>query len=132
MRAMLQEREYQKYTLKKNIGHTLLYFGCRKKSEDYIYKDELHQYEKKHILTKLRVAFSREQSKKIYVQDLLEKHGRETWQYVNDKHAHVYVCGAVKMGHDVLEAFHKICINHGKMNDQQAKSYLQKLAQDNR
>lgn len=133
MRAMLQEREYQKNVLKKkHIGHNILYFGCKTKTDDYIYKDELHDFEKKHIITKLRVAFSREQNKKVYVQDLLQQHSKETWNYIHDKNAYVYVCGAVKMGHDVSETLKQICMKHGKMHENDAKAFLQKLSQDGR
>ena len=45
----------------KQIGNTVLFFGCRKKSEDYIYEDELTSYEGNGTLTDLHVAFSRDQ-----------------------------------------------------------------------
>ena len=39
----------------------MLFFGCRKKSEDYIYEDELTSYEKDGTIADLHVAFSRDQ-----------------------------------------------------------------------
>ena len=38
-----------------------LFFGCRKKSEDYIYEDELSSYTQDGTISKLHVAFSRDQ-----------------------------------------------------------------------
>lgn len=45
----------------KQIGNIVLFFGCRKKSEDYIYEDELTSYQDNGTLTDLHVAFSRDQ-----------------------------------------------------------------------
>ena len=39
----------------------MLFFGCRKKSEDYIYEDELVSYSQDGTIAKLHVAFSRDQ-----------------------------------------------------------------------
>jgi len=33
------------------IGDTILYFGCRKKAEDFIYEEELNEYVQKGVLT---------------------------------------------------------------------------------
>ena len=46
--------------LNKTYGDITLYFGCRKKDSDYIYKEELEHYHKTGIINKLYVAFSRE------------------------------------------------------------------------
>jgi len=45
----------------KLLGSNILFFGCRHKSQDFLYEDELTQYEKDEVLTKLFVAFSRDQ-----------------------------------------------------------------------
>lgn len=47
--------------LDKKLGATLLFFGCRNRSHDYLYQEELEEYESKGILSGLYVAFSREQ-----------------------------------------------------------------------
>lgn len=49
----------------KEVGETVLYFGCRHKNEDYIYQEELEGSEKNRVLTKLNVAFSRDQDHKV-------------------------------------------------------------------
>lgn len=49
----------------KEVGETVLYFGCRHKNEDYIYQEELEEAEKEEVLTQLSVAFSRDQEHKV-------------------------------------------------------------------
>jgi len=64
----------------KPVGETILYFGCRHRNEG--------------LLTKLYVAFSRDQANKVYVQHLLEQNGEEVWKIL-EKGGHIYVCGSV-------------------------------------
>jgi NADPH-ferrihemoprotein reductase len=74
------------------VGKSILYYGCRKKSEDYLYDEELAEYEQNGTLTKLNVAFSRDQAEKVYVQHLLQKDSNLVWNLIKDG-GHIYVCG---------------------------------------
>lgn len=49
----------------KDVGETVLYFGCRHKAEDFLYQEELEAFEKAKALTRLNVAFSRDQEHKV-------------------------------------------------------------------
>jgi sulfite reductase alpha subunit-like flavoprotein len=68
----------------------------------------LVQFQKDGVLTELHTAFSRDQETKVYVQHLLKQQGEETWKLLDEGKAHIYVCGAVKMGHDVCEVLREI------------------------
>ena len=74
------------------IGKTILYYGCRKQNEDYLYPEELKNYEQNGTLTKLNVAFSRDQAEKIYVTHLLQADASVVWNVLKDG-GHIYVCG---------------------------------------
>lgn len=49
----------------KEVGDTVLYYGCRHEKEDYLYQEELTQFHKEGALTQLNVAFSRDQAQKV-------------------------------------------------------------------
>ena len=74
------------------MGTSILYYGCRKRSEDYLYPDELETYEKNGTLTKLNLAFSRDQEEKFYVTHILKKDGNMIWNLIKEG-GHIYVCG---------------------------------------
>lgn len=128
MRALLQERAHQKNVLNLPVGENVLYFGCKNRDQDFIYSDELDASQKEGTLTKMHLAFSREQDKKVYVQQLLAKNSKETWDLVNDQGAYIYVCGGVKMGQDVSETLRKIIGEHGNRSTTDAKKYLEQMA----
>ncbi|KAK2744826.1 NADPH-cytochrome P450 reductase [Myotisia sp. PD_48] len=100
-RGFIQERAAQAANGEK-VGTTVLFYGCRKESEDFLYKDEWEEASKQlGDSFKLITAFSRESSKKVYVQHRL----RENAALVNElllKKANFYVCGdAAHMARDV-------------------------------
>jgi NADPH-ferrihemoprotein reductase len=132
MRALLQERRHQKLVQKKKVGKNILYFGCKKRALDYLYEDELANFEKEGDLDSLHVAFSRETKEKVYVQHLLAKHAKDTWKLLDLEGAYIYVCGGVKMGHDVTEALQEILSTEGQMSFPDAKDYLAKMASGGR
>jgi NADPH-ferrihemoprotein reductase len=136
MRAMLQERAYQRDTLHQKVGCNVLYFGCKHQAQDYLYRKELESWSQRGgILNHLHLAFSRDQSTKVYVQNLLLQNGAETWQLLRDESgcgAYIYVCGGVKMGQDVAEALKEIISVHGNMSMEASRDYLAKLSHDGR
>ena len=125
MRALLQERAWQK-AQGLNMGRNLLYFGCRSRSQDYIYKDELEAYQADGTLDSLRLAFSREGASKVYVQHLLREDAAEIWDLLEGG-AHVYVCGGTHMGTDVHSELNHIAQSRGLMGVEESKEYTKKL-----
>lgn len=90
-RGFLQDRKFNKDE-GKPVGENIVYFGCRKRSEDFIYEEELTGYEKDSFIT-LHSAFSRDQQEKVYVTHLLEKNCDEVWRVIGENNGHFYICG---------------------------------------
>ncbi|CAH1231416.1 POR [Branchiostoma lanceolatum] len=125
-RGFIQERYHAKME-GKPIGDTVLFSGCRKKSEDYIYQEELEGYEGDGTLSQLNMAFSRDQAQKVYVQHLIKQKSETVWNLLNDG-AHVYVCGDARhMAHDVDMVLHDIVEERGGMTQSQAKDFIKGL-----
>ena len=83
------------------LGPAHLYFGCREKDTDFIYRDYMAEMKDRGVISELNLAFSRaleEGAVKTYVQNLLEQHGDMLREVVVDKAGCFYVCGATNMG----------------------------------
>uniref|UniRef100_A0A672MCC7 NADPH--hemoprotein reductase n=1 Tax=Sinocyclocheilus grahami TaxID=75366 RepID=A0A672MCC7_SINGR len=125
--GFVQERGWLKEQ-GKDIGETVLYYGCRYKNEDFLYQEELEEFEKTGVLTALNVAFSRDQAEKVYVQHLLKKNKEAVWRLVHSDNAHIYICGdARNMARDVQNAFYEIAEELGGLSRAQAVDYVKKL-----
>ena len=126
-RAFLQERAATKAP-----GKNWLFFGAQHAATDFLYEAELKKYADDGVLTKLGLAFSRDQSEKIYVQHRMLENATEIWTWLNEG-AHFYVCGdAKRMAADVDHALTEIVTAEGGMSAEAAKAWVKKLAQDGR
>lgn len=131
-RGFIQERDMQR-TQGKIVGETILYFGCRKKSEDYLYQKELEEYESTGTLSKLYVAYSRDQENKVYVTHVLKQNAAEVWRILGENNGHIYVCGdARSMARDVHHIIIDICEQEGKMSKADAIVYVKKMESQKR
>eukprot|EP00794_Sanderia_malayensis_P019243 gene19243-21171_t len=130
-RGFIQERQLQNDT-GCPIGDTVLFFGCRKKQEDYLYQEELEEYEQNGTLSKLYLAFSRDQPEKIYVTHILKENREYIWKLINEG-AHIYVCGDARtMAKDVHSILEDTLHEFGDMSRQQAASYLTNMSNKGR
>ncbi|MDP5143620.1 assimilatory sulfite reductase (NADPH) flavoprotein subunit [Rheinheimera baltica] len=121
-RAFLQQRDASGAQ-----GKNWLFFGNPHFTQDFLYQLELQNYLKRGVLSKLDVAFSRDQAAKVYVQDKLRKNGAEIWQWLQQG-AHLYICGdANKMAKDVQQALLDIVQQYGNHTAEQAQKYLDEL-----
>ena len=80
------------------------------KKNDFIFEKELENFKKDGILTDYYTAFSRDQEKKIYVQDVfVREFNKEKLEVlVNKKGMKIYVCGSVSMGNAVMKKIGEI------------------------
>lgn len=121
-RAFMQEREAHGAE-----GKNWLFFGNPHFTQDFLYQLEWQRYVKSGLLSKISLAFSRDQANKIYVQDRLREAGLELYQWL-EAGAHFYVCGdANKMAKDVQEALLDVIAEHGHKSREEAEEYLSEL-----
>ncbi|HEY4358763.1 MAG TPA: flavodoxin domain-containing protein [Acidobacteriaceae bacterium] len=126
-RSFLHERRALGYT-----GRNWLFFGERSAKTDFLYCRELRSMVEDGHLTRLDTAFSRDQAKKIYVQDRMVEHGSELWRWLNEG-AQLFVCGdASRMAKDVDAALHRVVEKHGGMDADAAMNYVSQLHEDRR
>ncbi|KAJ0394625.1 hypothetical protein P43SY_006462 [Pythium insidiosum] len=91
-----------------------LFFGCRRRDQDWIFEDEMTQFARDGTLRGLFTAFSREQQEKHYVQHELRAHGALVADLVLQQGGYVFVCGdGVSMAKDVHEALRDVLVEHG-------------------
>ncbi|HEY4295715.1 MAG TPA: reductase, partial [Paraburkholderia sp.] len=115
-----------------DAGRNWLFFGEQHAATDFYYRDELETMRDSGVLTRLDVAFSRDQADKIYVQDRMREQGAQLWRWLEDG-AHFYVCGdANRMARDVDTALRDVVAGHGGMSDEKAAEYVSRLARDKR
>ena len=126
-RAFLEEREA---VVAK--GDNWLFFGDQRESVDFLYRDQIERWQRSGFLTRLALAFSRDQKDKIYVQNRMLEHAAELWKWL-EAGAHFYVCGdASRMAKDVEAALLSIAETEGKHSPEAAASYLSELKKSKR
>ena len=126
-RAFLEERQSTGAN-----GKNWLFFGNPHRNTDFLYEEELIGWQKDGLLTRLDLAWSRDQKEKIYVQHLMLENGAELWDWLQDG-ASFYVCGdASRMAKDVDAALLEIARTHGKLDERGAADAIASLKKDKR
>jgi sulfite reductase (NADPH) flavoprotein alpha-component len=122
-RAFLHHRRAQRLTTR-----SWLFFGDQHERSDYLYRDELESFVAARELTRLDLAFSRDQDERIYVQRRMLEAGRELWAWIEEG-ATIYVCGdAERMARDVDAALRTIIASHGRRSEAKAQLHLREMA----
>jgi len=126
-RAFLEEREALNAK-----GKNWLFFGDQHQEHDYIYQDELNTWQESGLLTRLDLAFSRDQAEKIYVQTRMLEQGAELFAWLEEG-AYFYVCGdASRMAKDVDKALYQVITQFGGMSAERAADYVDQLKKEKR
>jgi sulfite reductase (NADPH) flavoprotein alpha-component len=126
-RAFLQHREAVGAA-----GRSWLVFGDRRMRTDFLYQTEMLAWIKSGVLSRMDVAFSRDQASKIYVQHRLRERGRDLFAWLEEG-ASVYVCGdAAGMAPSVEAALVDLIAEHGGLSSERAAAYLADLSHSGR
>ena len=126
-RAFLQERE-----VTNSSGKNWLFFGDQTRENDFLYENELKDMLNKKILTKLDLAFSRDQKEKLYVQHKIYENKKEFFSWIENGSI-IYICGdATKMAKDVEDIILKIISEENNCSLNDSIEYLNKLKKEKR
>lgn len=126
-RAFVQERAGQG-----GSGRNWVFFGDQHEATDFLYADEWKDYLAQGDVTKLDLAWSRDQAEKVYVQDKMREGGAQLWKWLEGG-AIFYVCGdAKRMAKDVDRALHDIAAEHGNLSEEEAVAFVKQLKKDKR
>ena len=126
-RAFLEEREARGAR-----GRNWLFFGDQKRTTDFLYEDQVIDWQRRGVLSRLDLAFSRDQADKVYVQHRMRENAAELWRWL-EQGAHFCVCGdAKRMASDVEKALLDIAMGPGGKTAAEAKAWLDGLAKAGR
>ena len=126
-RAFMQQRVADEAS-----GKNWLIFGNPHFASDFLYQTEWQQFAKEGFLHKYDFAWSRDQEKKIYVQDKIRENSTALWQWLQEG-AYFYVCGdASKMAKDVEQALLEVIAKEGNLSPDEAEDYLNELREEKR
>jgi sulfite reductase (NADPH) flavoprotein alpha-component len=126
-RAFIQEREALGVR-----GRSWLFFGDRNYTHDFLYQLEWQEHLKSGALSRIDVAFSRDQPEKAYVQHRMWDRRAEFYSWLEDG-GHVYVCGDEKrMAKDVHCMLQRIVSECGGRDADAAEAYLTDLRRQGR
>jgi sulfite reductase (NADPH) flavoprotein alpha-component len=119
-RAFLEDRAATGAT-----GKNWLFFGDQKKATDFLYEAEFAEMQRTGLLTRLDLAFSRDQAEKIYVQNRMHENAAEFWKWLQEG-AYFYICGdAKRMAKDVHQMLITIAQEQGGLSPEAAKEYIE-------
>jgi len=126
-RAFLADREIMGAR-----GKNWLFFGDRNFHTDFLYQREWLDHRKNGLLSRIDVAFSRDDDNKIYVQHRMLEQSRELYAWLEEG-AYFYVCGdAQRMASDVHEALVSVVAKEGGFGRERAEDYVRKLQSSKR
>ncbi|KAG0228058.1 NADPH-cytochrome P450 reductase [Actinomortierella wolfii] len=127
-RGFLQERAVDAKNGKK-VGATVLFFGCRREDQDFMYKDEWPELMKDIEGAQLITAFSRQPGQpKTYVQHRMDEHKELIWDLIHNKGGYFYVCGDAKnMAREVNHKLVEIAMTCGGLTEEKATTYVKEL-----
>jgi sulfite reductase (NADPH) flavoprotein alpha-component len=113
-------------------GKSGLFFGERSFTNDFLYQLEWQEYLESGDLSRIDVAFSRDQPEKIYVQHRMWERRADLQKWLQDG-AHLYVCGDEKgMAKDVDATLVKILAEQAKGDEEAGRAKLKELTKAGR
>ena len=113
-------------------GRNWLLFGNPHFTTDFLYQTEWQQHLKKGGLSKLSLAFSRDQAEKLYVQHRLLENSRQVFDWLENG-ASFYVCGdKARLGNALQLALAEVVMRESGRDQEAATDYVRALRKQRR
>ncbi|KAM3592902.1 uncharacterized protein V6R79_001416 [Siganus canaliculatus] len=140
--GFLQQREKEKQEHPKaTFGETWLFFGCRHKDRDYLFREELEGFVSSGTLSHLKVSFSRDdleeeadgKNRCRYVQHNLLLNSQRVTDILFKQNGCIYVCGDAKnMAKDVNDTLAEMIRTDLQVDQLEALKRLAGLREEKR
>ena len=126
-RSFLAERDSTGAT-----GRNWLFFGEQYFTKDFLYQTEIQNHVQAGVLSKIDLAFSRDQPEKVYVQHRMLENAKELYQWMEGG-AVFYISGTKDpMSIDVENTLLQIIQEQGKTSAAEARKFLEQMNDENR
>jgi sulfite reductase alpha subunit-like flavoprotein len=130
-RALTQHRVFLKQQ-GTDVGPCVIFYGARKAATEYLYREEFEKYEKMGVLT-MHTAFSRDQARKIYVQNRITEDYQTVYKQLMEQNGSFYVCGSSRnVPEDIYNAMKEVMMKGGNMDEHSAEAALSSLKMSGR
>jgi len=123
--SFLQEMEYKKKQLNEITNKIILIFGSKNKKYDYIYEKDISKWKDECLIDTLYLAFSRDQEKKVYVQNIIQQNSESLKEIM--RQGNIYVCGGVSMGFEVNLELEKIFTKEELKEKENENAYIKEF-----
>lgn len=114
------------------VGPTYYYFGSRRRSQEYLYGEEIEAFMLDGTITKAGLAFSRDGPKKVYIQHKMLEDSKELADMLYNRQGVFYLCGPTWPVPDVYEALVAALVDNHGFNPETAGQYLEGLKEEER
>lgn len=114
------------------MGPVYYYFGSRHRAQEYLYGEELEAYMNDGTLTKAGLAFSRDQKKKVYIQNKMREDGKDLARMLLRENAVFYLCGPTWPVPDVYDALVGALEEFEGVDAEAAGAFLEGLKEEER
>lgn len=132
-RAFLHERR-QLLKIGRDVGNMLLFFGCRRPDEDFIYKAELEEMQAAFgSQLKIITAFSRDpSSERKYVQDCVVERKGDVCEMLVEQRGNLYICGRAGMARDVEKRVTALLRSEKGWSENEAETWVRGIKRRNK
>lgn len=115
---------FQHWTIKEEFGDVWLFYGCRYKDQDFLYREELNKFMCGGVINRMNVTYSREGEEKRYIQSDIERKGEEFVDWIN-RGARIFICGDFKtVVRDVRNTIKDNLMKFSGMSENEAESFV--------